>query len=161
MYCSFNKLSKTSRIWIFPCNRRINKEESEEIFALSISFINNWTSHNNNLLASIHIPYERFIIYAVDSKKNIASGCSIDKLMRFIQDLERKFNLVLLDKMNVTYKQENKLFYKPLSVFKSMIKKGLINSETIVFNNLVDNISTYHSEWEIALKNSWHSRFLN
>jgi hypothetical protein len=41
-----------------------------------------------------------------------------------------------------------------------MVKNGSVNSETIVFNNLVNDMAGYRSEWEIQMKDSWHSRFI-
>ena len=62
--------------------------------------------------------------------------------------------------MNVTFKQGQFLTHKTLNDFKSMVKNGSVNSETIVFNNLVNDMAGYRSEWEIQMKDSWHSRFI-
>ena len=61
--------------------------------------------------------------------------------------------------MNVTFKQGEYLTYKSLIEFKKMIKNGSINKNTIVFNNLVNDIREYKTQWETPIINSWHSRF--
>ena len=41
-----------------------------------------------------------------------------------------------------------------------MLRKGSINSKTIVFNNLINDVGGYKSQWEVSLEDSWHSRFI-
>ena len=41
---------------------------------------------------------------AVDESFNTVSGCSIDSSVRFIQALEKELQLELMNKMNVTFK---------------------------------------------------------
>ena len=156
----FKNLSNNARIWIYPSNRRLSDHEIIEIKKLSDNFTEKWTAHNNKLLASIDIPYNRFIVIGLENDFNLPSGCSIDSSVHFIQSLEKQFNITLLDKMNVTFKQGEYLTYKSLSDFNDMVKKGSVNANTIVFNNLVSDISGYLSDWEIPMKDSWHSRFI-
>ena len=40
------------------------------------------------------------------------------------------------------------------------LRKGSINSKTIVFNNLINDVGGYKSQWEVSLEDSWHSRFI-
>ena len=62
--------------------------------------------------------------------------------------------------MNVTFKQGEFLVYKTLIDFKKMIKQGSVNKNTIVFNNLVNDVKEYRTLWETTINKSWHSRFL-
>ena len=89
-----------------------------------------------------------------------ASGCSIDASVRLIQALEQKFNLTLLDKMNVCYRKGETIVYSPLKDFRKLAKTPAVNQETIVFNNLVVNKGEYENLWEVPAYNSWHSRFI-
>ena len=90
-----------------------------------------------------------------------ASGCSIDSSVRFIQDLEKEFDIVLLDKMNVTFKQGEYFVHKQLSDFRKMAKTRAVTKESIVFNNLVENKQEYLKHWEVPAAQSWHSRFMS
>ncbi len=157
----FEELSDSARVWIYPSNRKLSDQEVEEILILFENFLAQWTAHNKKLLASVKIPYNRFIVIGLDEDFQSPSGCSIDSSVHFIQDLEKTYNIVLLDKMNVTFKQGEYLTYKSLIEFKKMIKNGSINKNTIVFNNLVNDIREYKTQWETPIIDSWHSRFLN
>ena len=77
-----------------------------------------------------------------------------------IQSLEQAFDLQLLDKMNVCYRDADQLHYVDLKAFRKMAKTPRITPNTIVFNNLVVNKAEYDSHWEVPAHSSWHSRFI-
>ena len=91
----------------------------------------------------------------------MATGCSIDASVQFIQSQEAKYSVDLLDKMNVTFKNGEHIAHKSLIDFKKMAKDKAVTENTIVFNNLVNNIEEYNESWETAAIDSWHSRFFN
>ena len=100
-----------------------------------------------------------FIILAVNQEHQMATGCSIDASVVFIQSLEQKYKVDLLDKMNVTFKVGEHVAHKTLIDFKKMAKDKAVTGDTIVFNNLVNNIAEFNESWETPAADSWHSRF--
>jgi predicted HTH domain antitoxin len=159
MLVSFESLPEDSRVWIYQCNRTFTNEEADEIESALHDFIVAWTAHGKGLQASYKIVYKRFIIIALDQNFNTATGCSIDASVHFIQDLEKKYKVDLLDKMNVSFKQGEFIAYKNLKDFREMIKKRAVSANTIVFNNLVTNIQEFNENWEVPASDSWHGRF--
>jgi len=111
------------------------------------------------LEASFTIKYSRFIIIAINQEVHQATGCSIDSSVAFIQSLEQKYGVDLLDKMNVSFKQGDFITYKPLLDFKKLAKDRSVSENTIVFNNLVNTIAEMKESWEVPASDSWHSRF--
>ena len=160
MLVPFENLPDSSRVWIYQANRSFTNEELEEIQSRLDQFVTQWTAHGADLQAGYLIKYKRFIILALDQQINAATGCSIDASVHFIQQLENEFNVDLLDKMNVSYKQGEFIAYKSLSDFRKMAKQKAVSPKTIVFNNLVNTKEEYLHEWEIPLEESWHNRFL-
>ncbi len=160
MLVDFNVLPDSSKIWIYQADRSFTDQEIGEIRQELDAFIEEWTTHGSNLKAGYEIRYKRFIILALDQSEISASGCSIDASVRFIQELEKKYNVVLLDKMNVSYKQGEYVAYKPLNEFKKMAKQKAVSKNTIVFNNLVTNKGEYSEHWEVPASESWHGRFM-
>jgi hypothetical protein len=159
MLVEFDKLPKHSRVWIYQSNRRFTQDELIEITEKLTSFVNEWAAHGTGLQAGFELKYERFIVLAVNQDEQNATGCSIDSSVRFIQELESTYNIELLDKMNVAFKQGEFINFKTLLDFKSMAKSGAIGKKTVVFNNLVTNIAEYNENWEVPALDSWHSRF--
>jgi len=159
MFVPFENLPEESRIWIYQSNRKFSDEEVAEIESGLLDFLNNWSAHGASIEASYQIKYNRFIIIAVNQEVQAATGCSIDASVAFIQSLEQKYNVDLLDKMNVTFKNGEHVAHKTLIDFKRMAKEKAVTANTIVFNNLVNTIEEWNENWEVPAGESWHSRF--
>ena len=160
MLVDFNTLPDESKVWIYQANRSFTEQEIDEISSRLNEFIENWTAHGGDLESSYCIRYKRFIVIGLNQNLNNASGCSIDASVHFIQQLEKDFSVDLLDKMNVSYKQGDFIAYKTLTDFRKMAKDKAVSKNTIVFNNLVTNISEFKENWEVPASESWHSRFI-
>lgn len=159
MYVPFNTLPEESKIWIYQSNRKFSDEEIAEIEMSLLVFLEQWEAHGSALEASFELKYNRFIIISVNQEQQQATGCSIDSSVQFIQSLEQKYNVDLLDKMNVTFKLGEHIAHKPLIEFKKMAKEKAVSENTVVFNNLVNTIAEWRDLWEVPAIDSWHSRF--
>ena len=159
MTVQFSSLPQTARIWIYQCNRSFTLDEIQEISNKLQTFLEGWTAHGANLNAAFEIRYKRFIVIGLDQNQQLASGCSIDNSVHFIQQLETVFKVDLLDKLNVSYKQGDHIAYKPLKEFKKMVKDKAVSKNTIVFNHLVQTKAEYLDFWEVPAAESWHARF--
>lgn len=160
MLVDFKTLPDTSRVWIYQANRSFTDAELQDISKELDEFLSQWTAHGKGLKAGYEIRYRRFMIIALDQGSQSATGCSIDASVHFIQDLEKKYGVELLDKMNVSYKQGEYVAYKTLLEFKAMAKQRAISKNTIVFNNLVATKGEYKEHWEVPASESWHARFV-
>ena len=160
MLVDFDALPDTSRIWIYQCSRTFSDKELQTLTSLLDAFLIQWTAHGADLKAGYQLPYNRFIVIGLDQSMNSASGCSIDASVRFVQDLEKRFEVDLLDKMNVSYKQGEYIAYKPLKDFKKMAKERAVSKNTVVFNNLVATKQEFLEAWEVPASESWHARFM-
>lgn len=159
MYVLFETLPLHSRVWIYQSNRKLSDIELAEIEQATKTFIEDWSAHGQGLEASFVTKYNRFIIIGVNQDVQAATGCSIDASVVFIQSLEKKYDIDLLDKMNVTFKLGEHIAHKPLIEFKKMAKEKAVSENTIVFNNLVNTIEEWQDFWEVPACDSWHNRF--
>ncbi len=160
MFTEYKNLPNNSRVWIYQSEREFNQKEIEIISAKAEEFINSWTRHGDNLKGSFTIKYNQFLVLAVDESFNNVSGCSIDSSVRFIQLLEKELQLDLMNKMNITFKDNETINLVKLSDFQQFAKDKKISLETIVFNNMVNTKEDFENNWEIPAKQSWHKRFL-
>ena len=160
MYIPFENLPEESKIWIYQSNRKFTDEEFAEIEVVLKDFVENWAAHGKGLEASYQLKYNRFIIIAINQEVHQATGCSIDSSVDFIQSLEQKYSVDLLDKMNVCYREDTEIAYTPLKEFRKLAKTPKVSPDTIVFNNLVVDKAEYESHWEVPAYDSWHSRFI-
>lgn len=161
MLVEFEKLPEDSRVWVYQSNRKLSNEEVAEIKEETADFLTKWTAHGATLEAGFEIRYNRFIVIGLNQESVSASGCSIDASVHFIQSLEKKHDVDLLDKMNVTYYSGDYIAHKTLSDFRKMAKNKSVSKNTIVFNNLVNTKAEYLEHWEVPAHESWHGRFLS
>lgn len=157
----YNELPPHTRAWIYQCSRALTEQETREITDKAIAFADKWTAHGKAMRASIEIFYNRFIVVFADESQAMASGCSIDSSVRFIQQLEKEHNILLLERMNVAYKKGSDVCAVHLNTFREMLEKGEVNEDTIVFNNLVNTKADFEKSWEVPLKESWHKQLVN
>ncbi|WP_341221815.1 ABC transporter ATPase [Polaribacter atrinae] len=160
MFTEYKNLPNNSRVWIYQADREFTENEINFISEKAEDFINQWTRHGDDLKGSFTIKYNQFLVLAVDESFNNVSGCSIDSSVRFIKELENELQLDLMDKMNVTFKDNDNINLVKLFDFQKFAKEQKVTAETIVFNNMVDTKEDFESNWEIPAKDSWHKRFL-
>ncbi|MEO9570467.1 MAG: ABC transporter ATPase [Polaribacter sp.] len=160
MFTEYKNLPNNSRVWIYQSDREFKTKEVELISAKAKDFINQWTRHGDDLKGSFTIKYNQFLVLAVDESFNNVSGCSIDSSVRFIKGLEKELELDLMNKLNITFKDNDNINLVKLSNFQNFAKEQKVTAETIVFNNMVSTKADFESNWEIPAKDSWHKRFL-
>ncbi|WP_184546096.1 ABC transporter ATPase [Mucilaginibacter sp. FT3.2] len=150
------EFSQHSRVWIYQSDKKLTDEVVQQIQLELDKFTTGWTAHNNQLKAKGEVRYNRFLILIVDESQAGASGCSIDKSVHFMQQLEQYFNINLFDRFNLAYRDGEEILSLPRHGFEDLLKQGKINTETIVYNNMVQNLTELETKWEVPFKNSWH-----
>ncbi|MEO7214714.1 ABC transporter ATPase [Mucilaginibacter sp.] len=150
------EFSSHSRVWVYQSDRKLTDGEALQIQVQLDNFTTGWTAHNNQLKAKAEIRYSRFLILIVDESQAGASGCSIDKSVNFMKQLEQQFGLSLFDRFNLAYRDGEEVLSVPRQQFEELLKQGTITTETIVFNNLAQNVTELQTKWEVPFKDSWH-----
>jgi len=154
-----------AQVWIYQSIREFSENEIAPLKTKAESFISDWTSRRKTMSACIEIFHNRFSVVCVDEKTTSASGCGIDKSVKFIQQLESDVdgNTFLLDRMNVAYRQarlndevgEGKIISYHISELKNLIAFTERQNGITVFNNLVNTKEEFEQNWEVALEKSW------
>jgi hypothetical protein len=160
MFTEAHQMPSDARIWIYQSNRAFTNEEEQKISLFTKNFLESWTAHQQDLKASFEMRYNLFLIIMIDHHHANASGCSIDKLLHFIQQLEKEFSVSMLDRQLFAVKFGNDVAIVKRKDFESLISKGEINGDSIVFNNLVETKSELENKWEVPFKESWHSAII-
>ncbi len=161
MITTYQDLHPTSKVWIFQSSTLFTDSQTTEIKALLNNFLHEWTAHHMALKTFGDVLHHRFIVLIVDETYTHASGCSVDKMTRFIQELGNQHGTDLLDRMQVAYLTSDKeLKTTDLNQLASKIESGEIDTDTLVFNNLVANKSDFENKWMVKISDSWHKRFI-
>jgi hypothetical protein len=151
-----------TRLWIFQSNRDLTSDEISYIDLNLPLFLNNWAAHGNPLTARYFIDYNRFLIIQVDESIFEASGCSIDKLTRFIESLEDKFTINLRDRLSMAVLNVEKDKTKTIHInsIKEEYIKGNLTDDSIVFVNNLSKGSELKEQWKVPFRNSGFYNFI-
>lgn len=160
MLVPFQQISDQAKIWIFQADKQLI--HLDQIRHDLYTFLEEWTTHNQQLYSAGDIVFSRFVVIAVDENMQAVSGCSQDTLTHFILELGNKYQVNFLDRMQVAYLKtpNGEIETVHLNDLKSKIDSGDINTHTVVFNNLVKTKGEFIHLWQTPLKDSWHQKFI-
>lgn len=150
------QFSENSRVWVYQADKQLSEEQTTKIQQYLDVFTAEWTAHNHQLKAKGEVRYNRFLILIVDESQAGATGCSIDKSVHFMKGIEQEFGINLFDRFNLAYRAADNVLSLPRHEFEEKLKQGEINTATIVFNNMVQNLGELQTKWEVPFKDSWH-----
>jgi len=157
---NYEILPDSTRVWIYQAKAPFSETISKEIEQQLTQFATNWISHNNQLRSYAGLYHNQFIVLMVDESQAGASGCSIDKSVRFLQQIQEHYGVELFDRLTFTYKEGEEIKTAHRTVFSTLYKEGKITDNTLVFDNLVTNKADFEKNWLKPLKDSWHIRMV-
>ncbi len=160
MFVDYNEISEDAKVWIYPSSRKFYANEIDEINEKIKKFIDNWKADSSSFKASYQFLYDRFIVLVAEDSETPLTNTEIDASVTFILELQSTYEVVLLDKMNVCFKQGKYVQYKDLKDFKKLLKNKAVTGKTIIFDNLITNKTDFESFWESPISESWYNRFL-
>jgi hypothetical protein len=147
------------RIWAYTISKPLSASEQEAIVAQGKVFVNQWTAHENKLSADFSIENGRIILVKVNEDVYGASGCSIDKLTRFIKRLESDYNIELMNRFLVAYQHGDKVEVVHAQHIKTLLQNGDISENTMIYNTAIANDTEWH-QWQQPLKDTWLKKYL-
>ena len=136
----YKKLPNNSKTWVYQADRELSKGEVLKIRSQADDFISTWAAHGADLSASIEVFHNHFIVIMVDEEQAEATGCSIDKSVHFIEQVEGEYGIILLNRLLVAWREGDTIQSCPLDEFERKLQRGDIGEDTIVFD-LAENHS--------------------
>jgi hypothetical protein len=100
------------------------------------------------------------LIFKVNEEKYNASGCSIDKQVRFVKELEQAFSLELLNRLLVAYENNNQVEVVKSAQIKELLSANIISANTLVFDNTITEYKQLETNWKQPLHHTWLQKYL-
>lgn len=160
MFVDYNTLPDTAKVWIYPSSRKFYDTEIEGLHDKIQAFLSDWKKEDTSFNVSYQLVYNRFIVFFVDDATSPLTFQELDASVAFIIGLQNEYEVELLDKMNVCFKQGKYVQYKELKDFKKLLKDKALTGKSIVFDNLVTTKEEFENFWEVPISESWYGRFL-
>ena len=156
----YDTLPDTTRVWVYQSNRPFRDEDIPEIRSKAQAFAQSWISHNRQLRAHADVLHNRFVVLMVDESRADASGCSIDKSVYFLKQLQAEYGVDLFDRMAFSYMDGEEVATVPRETFARLYQESKINGDTLVFDTLVSTKEELDRNWLKPLNQSWHRRMV-
>lgn len=147
------------RVWIYQAARFLTSDEKARVQEELDAFVAAWTAHGTKLAGTAEILYDLFIVLQVDESVANATGCSIDKSVHLLKDLEQTLGISLFDRLSVAYRNnQGEIAIANRSDFQQLVRDGIVDANTVVFNNMIVSGDDFPDRWEIPFTESWHAR---
>lgn len=143
------------RIWIYLSDKKISGDLLTLITKDCTDFIHEWNAHGTKLDSGFKILHEHFLIFEVNEENHHASGCSIDKQVHLVKQLEQKYGISLLNRLIVAYRLNNEVYVKSAQEIKQAIKNNLLSPDTITFDTSITNSIQFETEFEKPISTTW------
>ncbi|MEO9647777.1 MAG: hypothetical protein ABJI10_05655 [Ekhidna sp.] len=148
-------------MWIYQAERKLSLEEVQLVKTNTEAFLSQWRAHGQDLKSSFTVEYDQFLVITVDESFSQASGCSIDASVHLIKGLESALNVSFMTTSKVAFLQNEEIKLYPFNELKTQAKEKVITSETLVFDNTVENIAEFKSRWLKESGATWVKRFFS
>jgi len=156
---AFDQLPPDARLWIFAAERPLTPIESARVLEETDSFINQWMAHGAPLMAGRDLRHNQFVLVGVDERAAGVSGCSIDALVRRMQQLEGVLGLELVNNAPVLYREGDAIESVSRDRFAELAASGTVGPSTRVFDNTLSRVGDLLAgKWEVKAAESWHGR---
>lgn len=147
--------SGESRVWVYQASRTLTVSEALEAEEMIKDFCEEWRSHGAEVQAYGNLFFGQFLILMADETKAAVSGCSTDSSVRFVKELEKKFNIDFFNRTNLAFWIKDKVQLLPLGQLAYALENNFIGPDTLYFNNTVLNKEQLENSWIIPVKDSW------
>ena len=159
MRTAFDTLPDSARLWIYQASRQLTYPEAHLVRVESRKFANNWQAHGQSLKSDVSVLKNQFLVLAVDESFSVASGCSIDASVNLVKNLSSLLGVDFLDRKNVAFLIDDSVQIFHLNEINDLVEQKVIVPETMVFNNVVQNLGEWKSSWLIPCAESWVNKY--
>jgi hypothetical protein len=158
MQIPFENMPPNARLWVYQADKNLNEKEVNLLQESLNEQIEHWAAHGAPLLGAFKVLHQRFIIIAVDESYNGTSGCSIDASTNWLKALGQQLNINFFDR-NIAYIADNEINTVDFLNVKRLVLDGLLQPNTLIFNNLVNTIHDFNQNWKIEASESWLKKY--
>ena len=157
---TFDTMPAHARVWVYKCAQAFTPEQRKAIMDRGRAFTASWAAHGAALDACVDVLLDHFVVVAVDEQQAMASGCSIDKSVRFVQELEKDMAINLTDRMVVLYEKEGGVRACRVPEVEGLMRSGELTADIVVFDDLVNTKADLDARFRSRLHETWMARFL-
>ena len=147
--------NKESKVWIYQADRIFTMPEIFKIEPHLENFADNWTSHGARVKGFATVLYGQFIIIMADETATTVGGCSTDSSVHVIKEIEQMTGVKLFNRELLAFWVKDKVQTIPMAQVGYALENGLLQNDTLYFNNLVNTKADMEANWLQPISASW------
>jgi hypothetical protein len=147
--------NKESKVWIYQADRIFTMPEIFKIEPHLENFADNWTSHGARVKGFATVLYGQFIIIMADETATTVGGCSTDSSVHVIKEIEQMTGVKLFNRELLAFWVKDKVQTIPMAQVGYALENGLLQNDTLYFNNLVNTKADMEANWLQPISESW------
>ena len=153
----FERLDDDSRTWIFAAAQPLDARQTELVTATVRRFLEEWTSHGEDVPSSAELLHDRFLVIAADESA-VSGGCAVDRLFRTVRQL-REAGADFLQTTLVFWRDGELVRSATREEFRCLAESGVVGADTIVFDTTVERLGDVRDgSWARTAAESWHAQ---
>ncbi|MDI9358413.1 MAG: hypothetical protein QM528_05665 [Phycisphaerales bacterium] len=145
----------SSKVWIFQSIEPLTAVQQSMFKKEATTFAETWHAHEVAVTSHFAVLLNHFIVVLVDEHNHAMSGCGIDKLFRWIQNIENSLHLNIFNRESIAYMENNKITCTKLNDLIDRYQQGYLSDETLFFNNIISTKQELETNWLQPIGNSW------
>jgi hypothetical protein len=144
-----------SKVWIYQSNRLFTMGELFQVEELLEQFTDQWKSHGAPVKGFGTIIYGQFVVLMADESQIGVGGCSTDSSVHVIKSIEKLTGVQMFNRELLAFFVKDRVQTIPLAQVGYALENGLLQKETLYFNNLVSNKAAMEKDWLQPIEQSW------
>jgi hypothetical protein len=151
------KIAPYHKVWVYIANRPLLATEQVQFVQEGQKFLATWHAHGADIKGEIRILIDQVIIVSADQSHHENSGCSIDKLLRFIQGAEQQMQIQLLNRMLVPIGINDDWTVFELKNLKTL---ALNLEQAKIMNVMVNDSESFNTSFIQDLNSTWVANYV-
>ncbi len=145
-----SQFSPQSKLIIFSSSEKWKVENIERFK----QFLTQWKAHQVELKTEFHEINNYLIALTINEDYNVASGCSLDSLTRFLKEIE-PHQKGIFNRFNIFINNDNEVELHSIDELKELLKNNVISENTLYFDTLINNVQMLEKDFLKPIKQSW------
>ena len=156
---AFDELPDHARLWVFPADRTLSAEERARVEGVVAGSLAEWAAHGSPVRWGFTLVHDRFLLVGVDESHTALTGCSIDRCVDAVRDLEREWGVSFLDNGRVFFRRDGTIDRASRPGFRELVVAGAVTLDTPVFDPVIATVGDYRGgAFERPAREAWHAR---
>ncbi len=150
------------KVWFFTCDRKLQNTENDQVNARLTAFIDQWTSHEQKVIAFFQSIGQQIWIVAQNGDLSEVSGCGIDKLVHFMTELGSEFGVDFFtrDVIAINAQSNDEILFCKVDQLKTKMLAKEITFSDLLLNSSIGQVKQLKTDLWIPLDKSWVASYI-